>query len=68
MCSRTAKREHIDTEYHCIPPVHNEQSELSSTSGINLPESQSHNNKVPKHVNTMNRKSRNRKSNEQEKQ
>ena len=48
----TAKREHIDTEYYCIPPVHNEQSVLSSTSGINLPESQSHNNTAPKHVNT----------------
>ena len=57
----TAKREHIDTEYYCIPPVHNEQSELSSTSGINLPESQSHNSKAPKHVNTT-------RENEQEKQ
>ena len=34
------------------PLVHNEQSELSSTSGINLPESQSHSNKDPQHANT----------------
>ena len=42
----------LDTEYNCIPPVLDEQSELSSTSGINLPESQSHSNKDPQHVNT----------------
>lgn len=42
----------LDTEYNCIPLVHNEQSELSSTSGINLPESQSHSNRDPQHVNT----------------
>ena len=42
----------LDTEYNCIPPVHDEQSELSSTSGINLPESQSHSNKDPQRVNT----------------
>lgn len=42
----------LGTEYNCIPPVHNEQSELSNTSGINLPESQSHTNKDPQHVNT----------------
>lgn len=34
------------------PPVHNEQSELNSTPGINLLESQSHSNKDPQHVNT----------------
>ena len=33
-------------------PVHNELSELSSTPGINLPESQSHSNKDAQHVNT----------------
>ena len=33
------------------PPVHNEQSELSSMSGINLPDSQSHSNKDPQHEN-----------------
>ena len=48
----TAKLERIDTEYYCIAPVYNEQSELSSISGTNLPESQSHNNTAPKHVNT----------------
>ena len=32
------------------PPVHNEQSELSSTPGNNLPENQSHSNKDPQHV------------------
>ena len=34
------------------PQVHNEQSELSTTSGINLPESQSYSNKDPQHANT----------------
>lgn len=34
------------------PPVHNEQSKLSSMSGTNLPQSQSHCNKGSQHVNT----------------
>ena len=54
----------LDTEYNCIPPIHNEQSELSSTSGINLPESQSHSNKDPQHVNITHENEEEDKSNQ----
>ena len=54
----------FDTEYNRIPPVHNEQSKLSSTSGINLPESQSHSNKDPQHVNTTHENEEKDKSNQ----
>lgn len=52
------------TQYNCIPPVHNEQSELSSTSGINLLESQFHTNKYPQHVNTTHENEEEGKSNQ----
>ena len=51
--SQMRRSDPLDTEYNGIPPAHDEQSELSSTSRIDFPESQSHSNKDSQHFNTM---------------